>query len=40
MVVTTDLLTKSTIDVPRKKEATVSDENTMITHTAYEKNDI
>ena len=34
MVVTTELLRKSTMEVPRKKEATVSEENTMITHTA------
>ena len=35
MVVTTDLLTKSTMEVARKKEATVSEENTMTTHTAF-----
>ena len=35
MVVTTDLLTKSTMEVARKKEATVSEENTMMTHTAF-----
>ena len=34
MVVTTDLLTKSTMEVARKKDATVSEENTMTTHTA------
>ena len=34
MVVTTDLLTKSEMEVPRKKEATVSEEKTMTTHTA------
>ena len=36
MVVTTDLLTKSTMDVARKKDATVSEENTMTTHTALQ----
>ena len=38
MVVTTDLLTKSTMVVVRKKVATVSEENTMMTHTALEGN--
>ena len=37
MVVTTELLRKSTMEVPRKKEATVSEENTMTTHTACGK---
>ena len=37
MVVTTELLRKSTMEVPRKKEATVSEENTMTTHAAYGK---
>ena len=37
MVVTTELLRKSTMEVARKKEATVSEENTMITHAACRK---
>ena len=37
MVVTTERLTKSEMEVPRKKEATVSEENTMMTHTACGK---
>ena len=37
MVVTTELLRKSTMEVPRKKEATVSEEITMITHAACGK---
>ena len=41
MVVTTELLRKSTMEVPRKKEATVSEENTMTTHAACgEKKDV
>ena len=45
MVVTTELLRKSMMEVPRKKEATVSEENTMTTHaacgkTAGEKKDV